>query len=165
MKSAGTTSAPDARVEIGDGEDRIILERFIYTWRHELDVFRLILEEGFVFNGASIPWLAEPIIGDKWALGKYPPGFHDALYQCGGDLSKQPLCRCQVRRGVHVAVGSGILPAGPAEVVWEDVGHVWTRKAADRLFGRHMRELGVPPWKRRAAYLAVRLAGRGSWKD
>lgn len=43
-------------------------------------------------------------------------------------------------------------------------GRTWTRRDVDRLFGRVMRESGVPRWKRRLAFRAVRLFGRSSFR-
>lgn len=43
-------------------------------------------------------------------------------------------------------------------------GRSYTRAEADALFRDVMREEGVPGWRWRAAYLAVRVAGRGSWR-
>ena len=40
----------------------------------------------------------------------------------------------------------------------------WIRRDVDRLFAKLMRECGVPAWKRRSAYLAVRAAGWRRWR-
>ena len=39
-----------------------------------------------------------------------------------------------------------------------------TRKAADRLFINMMEHAGVPWWKRKSMYFAVRAFGRSSWR-
>lgn len=39
-----------------------------------------------------------------------------------------------------------------------------SRGEADRLFLEHMKAEGVSWWRRRLAYLAVRVAGGGSWR-
>ena len=134
-----------------------------YRWRHKGQWYRLRVAEGFEFDGASIPTIAHPFFGGRWSLGLAPPLAHDALYRCGGDLSR-------ARFGTHPderAVRSGRYAwyeraSGDG---WEDVDWVWPRRDVDRLFGRHMREAGVARWRRRAAYLAVRAAGRWSWRD
>ncbi len=38
------------------------------------------------------------------------------------------------------------------------------REEADRIFKRAMKEEGVPKWKRKLAYRAVRMFGWGSWR-
>lgn len=45
----------------------------------------------------------------------------------------------------------------------ESVDEPWTREDAGRLFARLMREQGVARWRRRAAYLAVRIVAAASW--
>lgn len=42
---------------------------------------------------------------------------------------------------------------------------VITRKGADDILAQIMEEEGVPAWKRRAAYSAVRLFGGRAWKE
>lgn len=68
-------------------------------------------------------------------LGEVPPVVHDRLYGSGG-------------------APEGIAPP-----------HVYTRAEADALFLRQMEEEGVDPWRRRRAYLAVRLCGRLFWRE
>lgn len=41
----------------------------------------------------------------------------------------------------------------------------FSRRAADRIFKRHMRAEGVADWKVQAAYAAVRLFGWRSWRS
>ena len=48
---------------------------------------------------------------------------------------------------------------------WDISNHRWSRKEADQVFGRLMREAGVSKIKRRMAYYAVRWFGGSSWKD
>lgn len=43
-------------------------------------------------------------------------------------------------------------------------GHGYSRKDADDLFRRVMKEEGVPAWRREAAYRAVRVFGRFAWR-
>ena len=38
-----------------------------------------------------------------------------------------------------------------------------SRKDADQIFLRAMKDLGIPFWRRRLAYRAVRIGGRGAW--
>jgi hypothetical protein len=143
-------------------------ESWAYHWEHEGRQVRLRAAASFEFDGASIPWIAQPIIGGRWALGIEPPMWHDALYRCGGDLEravfgihKDESPESLARAGDRYLWHEVLLPdAG----LWEPVGHVWSRSEADRLFGRQMREAGVGVRRRRMAYRAVRLGGRWSWR-
>ena len=112
----------------------------VYTWRHAGEggagVYRLVVPEGFEHDFASVPrplWvLVAPIdLGIASIV-------HDWLYANAG--------RVETLRWAGT---------------WEPVATPWTREDADRLFARLMREQGVARWRRRAAYLAVRVfAGR-----
>lgn len=46
-----------------------------------------------------------------------------------------------------------------------DGRHAYTRAAADQLFREVMTEEGVPGWRRKAAYRAVRLFGGRAWQQ
>ncbi len=136
-----------------------------YEWAWEGDVYRIFIRSGFEFDGASIPPIAHPFFGGRWSLGLGPPLAHDALYRCEGDFTKAVF-------GIHPdETPESIALAGKrygwyerlGDDSWEEVDWVWSRKDADRLFGRHMREAGVRRWRRRTAYRTVRLFGRGSW--
>lgn len=160
------TGLPEPRVGVVRDDVYELLEDFLYEWEKDGSSYRIVAHEGFRFDGASIPWAVQPIIGGRWALGLGPPCIHDLLYRSGGDFSANPHGTHEVQVGIVVAgaaVGSGLI-AGPAALRWQDVGFQWSRSAADRLFGRHMREVGVARWRRRAAYRAVQLFGRGSWQ-
>ena len=52
-----------------------------------------------------------------------------------------------------------LVPAGPLLV--EDAG--LSKADADRLFLEGMEEVGVPWYRRRVMYLAVRVGGKGHW--
>ena len=113
-----------------------------YTWRHAAEgeteaVYRLVVPEGFEHDFASVPRLLWSLIAPV-DLG-IASIFHDWLYVQAG--------RVETLRWT----GDG----------WDPVSEPWTRRDADRLFARLMREQGVPRWRRRAAFLAVRVfAGR-----
>lgn len=68
-------------------------------------------------------------------LGVKPPLVHDWLYRHGGEA-----------------------PTVSGNVV------KYTRAQADKLFSDLIREEGVPEWKRRVAYIAVRIGGWRSWR-
>ena len=129
------------------GPDRFrTLRPHVYHWTvRELDhrLARMAIPAGFEFAGASVPRVAHAFIG-RLDLGLVAPLYHDWLYHYGG---RPP-------QGSHEwLIGDR----------WRPVEEPWTRREADRLFGRHMREEGVPRWRRRAAYRAVRVFGGGSW--
>ncbi len=113
-----------------------------YMWRHAPEdeaegVYRLVVPEGFEHDFASIPRLLWSLIAPI-DLG-IASIFHDWLYTRAG--------RAETLRWTDAG--------------WEAVPEVWTRRDADRLFARLMREQGVARWRRRAAFLAVRaVAGR-----
>ncbi|MDT0631029.1 DUF1353 domain-containing protein [Rubrivirga litoralis] len=119
-----------------------------YTWRHTPEggaegVYRLVVPAGFEHDFASVPrplWaLVAPIDLGIASI------FHDWLYARAG--------RAETLRWAGRTPGAG----------WEPVPKWWTRRDADRLFARLMREQGVPRWRRRAAFLAVRAFAGGVW--
>ena len=120
-----------------------LADEVAYTWRHveasTEGVYRLVVPEGFEHDFASVPrplWaLVAPIDLGIASI------FHDWLYVRAG------------RVGTLRWAGAG----------WEPVATPWTREDADRLFGRLMREQGVARWRRRAAYLAVRVVAGRFW--
>ena len=131
--------------------DRYRLRRdHLYEWEHTSDGastrYRLGVPAGFVYDGASVPRLL-------WTITGYLPDglqreaalLHDWLY---------------VHEGAPPPPSYRVF----AEEGWEDCPEVWTREAADRLFGRLMREAGVPKLRRRLAYRAVRLWGWLYWR-
>ena len=142
---------PRPIVQVLGPDEFLLLEPYTYSWTVPASegitpqLARLIAPAGFRFDGASVPRLAHVFIG-RLDLGLRAPLFHDLLYRYAGIL---PL-------GVHEWWVDG---------EWVEVGSPWTRREADRLFGRHMREDRIPRWRRRAAYLAVRWFGGGSWRS
>ena len=105
-------------------------------------MLQLRVPDGFTHDFASVPRVLWTLISPL-DLG-LASIFHDWLYRNGG--------RVTTRRWTTATGG------------WEDVEEPWTRVQADELFARLMREQGVPRWRRRAAYLAVRVAGRNHWR-
>ena len=117
-----------------------------YQWTHEEEARRLTVPRGFVHDGASVPrivWsFVPPQPKDRAAV------FHDLLYQHGGELPEGCHERYVDRR-------------------WIPVEGAWSRRDADRLFCRMLREDPAGPGRirRRLAFRAVQLFGRGSWRD
>ena len=136
---------------IGDDHFRM-MEPWSYDWIHGKVLNRITVAQGFEFDGASIPTLARPIIGGPWALGLGPPALHDWFYAWEGRLPEMSHTVLTFNGWVDA-----LEPVGGGDRL------VWSREDADRMFGRQMREWGVPRWKRRAAYRAVRLAVWKNW--
>lgn len=121
-----------------------------YEWAHgeggRRQRYRLTVPAGYVYDGASVPrwlWSVTGILPD--GLQREAALLHDWLYEHRG----APPAPSYERAGVRG---------------WEACAEVWTRGAADRLFGRLMREAGVPKVRRRSAYLAVRAFGWLYWR-
>ncbi len=114
---------------------RYRLER---AWEHEWREWTIRVEEGFVHDGASVPWWA-------WSVsGLRPDGLiraaalaHDAIYRHHGRL-----------------------PNG-----WIEPRRIFTRREADKLFYDLMIEAGIARWRAYLVYRAVRLGGRRAWND
>ena len=114
-----------------------------YQWAHDGRLHRITVRVPFCFDGASIPRIARVWLG-RWDLGLNPPLFHDWLYRYRGNLPEYS----------HQEWMHG---------TWRTVGEPWSRRGADRLMGRMMREKGVPVFRRRMAYRAVRVGGWIPW--
>lgn len=96
----------------------------------------ITIPEGFEFDLSSVPRLFWRFIA-PFELSIVAPLIHDFLYRHRGDL-----------------------PAGAVTPP-----RTYTRKEADRLFKRAMKQEGVPGWRWRVAYGAVRLFGKSAWDD
>lgn len=125
-----------------------LLEAARYTWwnpleapRHERNLLRLEVPEDFTHDFASVPRVLWMLISPL-DLG-VASIFHDWLYRKGGRVTTLRWDRADGR--------------------WDPVEEPWSRRYADELFARMMREHGVPRWRRRVAYLAVRFAGGRHW--
>jgi len=126
-----------------------LVEDYVYTWEHNFRDQRLTIPKGFIFDGASVPQIL-------WWTGLRPDGLlragallHDWIYSMGSKPGNN---------GSHHYYydyhGNG---------KWVVQVKPWTRKQSDQIFSRAMREAEYPKWKRRIAYIAVRLFGRGAW--
>lgn len=140
---AGDVTAP-RQILLPDLRRFRLAEPAAYTWRHAEPpapeaVYRLVVPERFDHDFASVPRLLWTLVAPL-DLG-IASIFHDWLYIEAG--------RVETLRWA----ASG----------WEAVDEPWTREDADRLFARLMREQGVARWRRRAAYLAVRVFAASFW--
>jgi hypothetical protein len=110
-------------------------------------IVRVTLPQGWRYNRASIPDIAE-IIVSKDDCGTKAPGPHDAFYGADGVLMDAPP---QVNR-------DGQQQADP--LPWCTPWHRFTRAEADEVFYQIMRLDEVVPWKAKVARWAVRNLGR-----
>jgi len=148
MSGNSAMSVPQPlNIPTGDKSYRLVAD-YTYEWVKAGVRRRITVPEGFDYDGASVPRFA-------WSIcGLHPDGLiraaaciHDWLYEHKGEL---PYDSYQRLRWPDV---------------WENVPKVWTRRNADRMFGRIMRESGIRKIRRRVAYLAVRGFGwtMGKW--
>lgn len=120
---------------------------YCYDWEHQKNTYRLEVPAGFIYDGASVPRIV-------WTLsGLRPDGLiraaatvHDFMYHHKGQLPSGSVRKLE----------------NPYSQI--QVSLPWSRKNADKLFARMMREAGVSKYRRRLAYLAVRVFGRIWWK-
>jgi len=115
-----------------------------FYWEFEGDWYRFTIPDGFQSDGASVPfWLRW--IADRGRFGKLAPLVHDWLHSVEGRVVVQ---KFEVTGWTRY---------------WARLldGQQFTRREADKLFFRIMREQGVKPrWLRRGAYKAVSLLSR-----
>ena len=110
------------------------LWRLEHGYFYENGPIGIAMPEGFLFDLASIPRLGWWLIA-PFELTIEAALIHDGLYRTGG-------CPAWVRVGA------------PAR---------FTRREADLILLSMMRRDGVPEWKCRSAFRAVRLFGGAAW--
>ena len=125
---------------------------FVYLWEHKSQQLRLTVPSGFDYDGASVPRICWTITGLRPdGLIRAAATAHGFLYRHSGNV---PASNMQLA-----------LPAlrGQHFHKWQEIKTPWSRKQADKLFARIMRESGVGKFQRRLAYLAVRAVGWTRW--
>ena len=141
-----------------------LVEDYIYEWRVGSHGSRIKVPAGFISDGWSVPrWLWSVTGFRPDGIGRAAGLVHDYIYFCKGDLNRDPskiswsykLLAPQDPSGydscyVHLSQRKDWRPA---------IGR-WSRKQADRLFAKMMKECGISKSKRRMAYLGVRIGGR-----
>ena len=130
---------PDLR-PIGKGKYKL-QDEWTYTWTKYDITRRIVIPKYFECDGASVPrllWTFTGITPD--GLIRSAATLHDFIYRYGGKLPKGSYQQLTLDK-------------------WIPLDDIWTRKNADRLFARVMREAGVSKSKRRLAYRGVRLFG------
>lgn len=140
----------DPRISPIDNKYYELKEDLRYTWSINGVINTITIKAGFVFDGASIPawatmlmWLL-PFLHEIHPFGSHVRAavVHDYIWMYKG---RMPV-------GFHMAHING---------EWVDAAYnadgmpVWTFKTSNKLFARHLRELGVSKADRRAMYLAV----------
>jgi len=126
----------------------VLVEDYSYEWEHKGLPYRIIVPGGFLYDGASVPrstWTVSGLRPD--GLLRAAATVHDFIYEYQGKMPP----------GSYQSWDSDLNG-------WVDVKQRWTRKSADKMFGRLMREAGMSRYRRRMAYRAVRLAGGVAWK-
>ena len=97
--------------------------------------YSITVPKGFIYDRASVPSIFWIII-DKDSLSNVAPLFHDFLYRHGGRLPQNLVTPYRT----------------------------FTREDTDDLFHELMTKCGVNPWRRLAAYRAVRQFSKKHWK-
>lgn len=128
-----------------------LMEDYRYSWSYRGDDYRLTARTGFITDLASIPKWIPKWVARSIDLTSGAPLYHDALYRSGGDTFSSDF----IDHEVWTSNGN----AG----TWTPVTGAWSRDESDRLFGRMMREAGVPRWRRRSAYRLVQLFSSFAW--
>jgi hypothetical protein len=136
---------------IGDRLYQLSGDYSVY-WQHETQWRKITVPDGFVCDGNSVPWFGRPLIPGDWTLGIEAVLVHDFLYHRKGRLHERE----------HLVEADAGFWVDPLHI-GDGFRRAWTRHDADRLFGRLMREAGVPKARRRAAYRAVRIAVWQGW--
>lgn len=116
-----------------------LLEDWVYVWVLDDGVRRITVPKGFTTDLASVPRFLHHLISPSDLRHASLP--HDLIYGYAGRVPGRYFTIDQV-----------------------ECSEPWTRRDADRLFARIMREAGVPVWRRRAAYRGVRLGGFLRWR-
>lgn len=122
--------------------------REIYIYEDKEKDYRITVEVDSRYDLSSVPRPFWKIVS-PFDLSNEAPLIHDFLYVTKGGIIEDPR---DLMKGTIEEVGTG------------KKGY-YTRKEADLLFRRMMREASVIPWKIFLGYWAVRLAGWIFWRD
>lgn len=121
---------------------------YCYVWEHKGIERAIYVRKGFKNDGSSVPRLAQTIGGLHQDSMRPAAIVHDLFYEYRGKFPNKD--GRYYRRG----------PDG----MWSSLDVQISRKAADRLFLRIMREMEMPWTLRKRAYWSVRLAGWIAWR-
>lgn len=106
------------------------------TYRYHADGHDILVPDGFEFDLSSVPRIFWRLVA-PFELSIAAPLLHDFLYRHRGDPPP----------------GAVVPP------------RTYSRKEVDDLFKRIMKQEGVPGWRWRLAYAAVRVFGQREWDD
>ena len=127
----------------------LLVEDYPFEWAVGLGKkkreYREIVYAGFLFDMASVPWLLR-LFQDRHGIIGGPATTHDMNYEARGIFPHKHGVFQQKRGGE-----------------WIDVPTPMSRKLADKLFLRMMKEAGMGFFRRHAAYRVVRLGGWAYW--
>ena len=120
-----------------------LCDTYAFEWDAEGAIWRIVIPEGFEYDGASVPRLLWSLIGiSPDGLHRAAALVHDWLYRHAGEL--------------------------PLGSFWRDdevIESHWQRHQADKLFANILALSGVGRTKRRLMYLGVRLGGWMAWRS
>lgn len=129
---------------IVDDTEYILISPFEFQWSKGGVDFRLIVPENFNTDIASSPQIT-------WSLGFKPDGLHRAAAVVHD----------------YMYVKGGVLPPGTYQCKnaagWVNLETYWPRRQADDLFYKMMIHYGVPYWRAKTMWLAVRAFGWAFW--
>jgi len=138
-------------VPTGESEYTLV-EDYSYTWvamgnDGKIKEQVMVVPKYHKSDGASVPRFLWSITGIRPdGLNRAAALIHDFIYENKGVMPKQS----------HFVIKKDR---------WVEADHKWTRKEADRIFCRLLRQAGVGKVKRRMAFIAVRVGGYFSWKE
>lgn len=119
-----------------------LAERYVYEWADEEGVLnRIIVPEGFINDGASIPRIFWTVFG----------------------LTPDGIIRAAALIHDFILVNKGRLKSAHQKFImgqWIPANQLMTKKTADRLFYNLAIEGGVKKWKSKIAYLTLRIYTR-----
>ena len=130
----------------------ILAQDYSYEYMVNQTKLRINAFKNYIYDGASVPRIVWTISGlTPDGLIRAAALIHDLLYDYKGILPKG-----QLQRFDKTTVESD---------QWVDIQYKFSRKEADKMFARIMREAGIERKYRRRAYLAVRTFGKLYWNS
>jgi len=130
------------RIEPLGGNRYRLFDDYQYEWIQNGNLYKIIVPSGFTCDLASIPRLLWIIVSPfDFGPAAVP---HDWIYSFGGKI---PPSSCLVKLNGK----------------WMECDQYWSRKDADRLFARIMKDLNLSEFKKKNAYKAVRIFGSKAW--
>lgn len=138
LRQPAITPIPDNLYRLDD--------HYVYEWTLAGIRRRMIVKKGFIFDGASVPrlaWTISGIVPD--GLHRAGVLLHDWIYRDKGHLPSDSY--------FHYVEPDG----------WMPLLAQWSRKDADRMLGRLMKEAGVSRSRRFIIYWGARLFGWIYW--